>query len=410
MQRNRKQGADAKKRSRLAVFLSWFFYAFLLITIGVRVHLLPVKAEGATKASKTAAALVTTVDAIGMTVSDMDRALDFYTRVLPFEKVSDVEVFGREWEHLQGLFGLRMRIVRLKLGEESIELTEYLTPRGRPIPADSRSNDRWFQHIAIIVRDMEKAYQHLRQHKVQHASTGPQRLPDWNKNAGGIKAFYFKDPDNHVLEILQFPTGKGNPKWYRPTDRLFLGIDHTAIVVSDTDESLKFYRDILGFEVVGESENYGDEQEHLNNVFGARLRITSIRAASGPSIEFLEYLAPRDGRVYPPDSRASDLWHWQTRLITPQAEAAGKRLHTAKSLFLSPGVVPFTDSATGIRAGLTVRDPDGHALRKGDDDEKATPVLYTFAFCDRECGTELIPGTGIKIVGSQPINPTRRIQ
>jgi len=39
-----------------------------------------------------------------------------------------------------------MRVVRLRLGEEFIELTEYLAPKGRPFPVDSRSNDRWFQH------------------------------------------------------------------------------------------------------------------------------------------------------------------------------------------------------------------------------------------------------------------------
>ena len=142
---------------------------------------------------------------------------------------------------------------------------------------DSRSNDRWFQHIAIIVSDMDKAYAWLRQNKVEHASSGPQRLPDWNKNAGGIWAFYFKDPDGHPVEVLQFPPDKGPAKWHRPTDKLFLGIDHTAIVVSDTDASLRFYRDLLGMQVAGESENYGTEQEHLNNVFGAHLRITALR-------------------------------------------------------------------------------------------------------------------------------------
>src|SRR5436305_2109306 len=135
--------------------------------------------------------LVVAVDAIGMTVADMDRSLDFYTHVLTFRKVSDVEVAGPEYEQLEGVFGLRMRVARLKLGDEVIELTEYLAPRGRPFPADSRSNDRWFQHIAIIVSDMDGAYARLRQFKVPHLSSGPQRLPDWNKNAGGIKAFYF---------------------------------------------------------------------------------------------------------------------------------------------------------------------------------------------------------------------------
>src|SRR6185503_14029243 len=194
----------------------------------------------------TSSASVTRVDAIGMTVSDMDRSVDFFARVLSFEKVSDVEVAGEDYEHLQGLFGIRMRVVRLKLGEEFITLTEYLAPRGRPIPIDSRSNDRWFQHFAIITSNMERAYDWLRRNKVEHASSGPQRLPDWNKNAGGIKAFYFRDPDGHNLEILQFPAGKGDPKWQRGGDKLFFGIDHTAIVVGDTEASLTFYRDVLG--------------------------------------------------------------------------------------------------------------------------------------------------------------------
>ena len=102
--------------------------------------------------------LVERVGAIGMTVSDMDKSVEFYSQVLSFEKVSDVEVTGEDYERLQGLFGLRMRVVRMKLGEELIELTEYLTPKGRPAPIDSRSNDRWFQHIAIITSDMDQAY------------------------------------------------------------------------------------------------------------------------------------------------------------------------------------------------------------------------------------------------------------
>ena len=228
--------------------------------------------------------LVTAVDAIGTTVSDMDRSLEFYSKVLHFQKISDQEFAGEAIEHLKGVFGVRVRVVRMKLGDETLELSEYLAPRGRPIPVDSRSNDRWFQHVAIIVRDMGKAYAWLRQNKVQHASSGPQRLPDWNKNAGGIEAFYFRDPDGHNLEILHFPEGKGDPKWHRAGSDLFMGIDHTAIVVADTENSVAFYRDVLGMRIAGESENYGTEQEHLNNVHGARLRITALRAASGPGI------------------------------------------------------------------------------------------------------------------------------
>ena len=306
--------------------------------------------------------VVEQVGAIGMTVSDMDASVEFYSKVLSFEKVSDVEVAGEDYERLQGVFGLRMRIVQMKLGDEFIELTEYLTPKGRPVPVDSRSNDRWFQHIAIITSDMDKAYALLRKNKVEHASTGPQRLPDWNKNAGGIKAFYFRDPDKHWLEILQFPPDKGDRKWQR-NDKLFLGIDHTAIVVGDTEASLKFYRDVLGLRVAGASENYGTEQEHLNNVFGARLRITSLRAGSGgPGIEFLEYLAPRDGRPVPPDARATDLFHWQTSLVVNTTDLFAKKLLAENSRLVSSGVVTLSEKYLGFSKGLLARDPDGHVM------------------------------------------------
>ena len=188
---------------------------------------LPSFTEAAPQRSSPPGVKIRSIGTILITVGDMDRSLDFYSRVLTFEKVSDTELAGGDVEHLFGVFGARMRVVRMKLGDEYVELVQFLAPRGRSIPADSRSNDLWFQHIAVIVSDMDRAYQVLRQNKVEHASSGPQRLPDWNKNAGGIKAFYFKDPDEHPVEILEFPEGKGDPKWHRSTDRLFLGIDHT---------------------------------------------------------------------------------------------------------------------------------------------------------------------------------------
>lgn len=303
---------------------------------------------------------VSAVTSVGMTVSDMDRAVRFYTGVLPFTTEYDTEIAGRPWEQLHGVFGARVRVVGLRLGDERLELTEYLSPKGRPYPSDTRGNDRWFQHVAIIVSDMARAYAHLREHGVTHASTGPQRLPDWNPGAGGIEAFYFKDPDGHFLEILAFPPGKGDARWHR-TDALFLGLDHTAITVGDTDTALAFYRDTLGLSVAGEGENYGVEQEHLNNVFGVRLRITTLRAATGTGVELLEYRAPRDGRPTPIDLKANDLAHWQVTMAARDVA----RLLTPSRLFglVSPDVTDIDAPALQCARGLLVRDADGHAVR-----------------------------------------------
>jgi catechol 2,3-dioxygenase-like lactoylglutathione lyase family enzyme len=299
---------------------------------------------------------------VGLTVSGMDRSVAFYTGVLDFVVETDDELTGEWIEALQGVFGARIRVVRLRLGDERLQLTEYLAPRGRPAPVDSRSNDRWFQHVAIIVSDMDRAYARLRRHRVQHASTGPQTLPASIPAAAGIRAFYFRDPDGHPLEILQFPPANGEPRWQR-TDRLFLGIDHTAIVVEDTETSLAFYRDVLGFRVAGESLNSGTEQERLNNVRGARLRITGLRAPAGPGVEFLEYLAPDDGRPFPEDEQANDLVHWQTTVLVPDLGAAARAVRRGRFRLVSSGAVTLPDTTLGFRRGLRVRDPDGHVLQ-----------------------------------------------
>jgi catechol 2,3-dioxygenase-like lactoylglutathione lyase family enzyme len=247
--------------------------------------------------------------------------------------------------------------VRLRLGDEDLQLTQYLAPLGRPAPAGARSNDRWFQHVAIIVSDMDSAYARLRRFGVTEVSAGPQLLPKTIPNAAGIRAFYFKDPDGHPLEVLQFPPDKGDPKWHQATDRLFLGIDHTAIVVRDTQRSLAFYRDALGLRIAGESMNFGPEQSRLNSVPDARLHITGLRAAAGPGVEFLEYLHPRDGRPYPDNERANDLVHWQTTVSVPDLALAARTIRRDGYRVVS----------LGIGNGFVVRDPDGHAIQLIED-------------------------------------------
>ncbi|MCI0360732.1 MAG: VOC family protein [Planctomycetaceae bacterium] len=298
------------------------------------------------------AQLVAAVDSIGIAVGEMDRALAFYRDVLAFEPQSDEILTAEEAEQSYGVMVGKTRRVRLKLGDESIVLTQFLERKGRSIPADSRSNDHWFQHIAIITTDMEFAYQRLRELQVDGISETPQRLPDSNPASGGVQAYYFRDPDGHPLEILQFPPDKGQRKWHRPTERLFLGIDHTAIVVSDTECSLAFYQDLLGMKVVGKSLNFGPEQERLNNVPQARLRITSLRAESGPGVELLEYQHPTYGREAAADTNVSDLVHWLTNMTTVSLPETAARLKESGATI-----------QTQTRGGISVLDPDRHAVR-----------------------------------------------
>jgi len=302
-----------------------------------------------------------TITSIGLTVSDMERSLDFYTTVLFFQKISDREVTGVEFERLYGLTNGRSRVVKLQLGDEIIHLTEFLTPKGRPIPSDSQSNDRWFQHLAIVTRDIEQAYQHLQHYQVSQVSPHPQTLPTSNHVAGGIQAFYFKDPDGHSLELIHFSQGKGDPKWQSSGDisfvespeSLFLGIDHTAIAVANTDASLGFYCDRLGMKLEQQSQNSGTEQEHLSGISEVKVQISSLKASAGLGIELLEYLEPNLGRPMPIDTRANDLWFCYMEVIN--APAIAKHPLKANSIDVT--------SDLGFNQELEIQDPDGRRLR-----------------------------------------------
>lgn len=307
---------------------------------------------------------VQSVASVGFTVSNMERSVAFYRDVLTFKPVSDIEVDGPEYDQLYGIFGVRARIVRMQLGEQQIELTQFIAPPDlRPIPVPSYSHDLWFQHVAIVVRDMDAAWAQLREHHVRQISPRPQTIPLSNQVAAGIKAIKFRDPDGHNLELLWFPPDKGNPVWKKPGSELFMGIDHTAMTVRSTESSAKFYRDLLGMAVAGGTLNTGQTQQYLDSLPGARTRVTGIAPKMGPpGLEFLEYELPTAGRPFPTDSHPTDLWHWQTTLVVSDVDAAAVALKDSAQL-VSTGVVSIPDGNLGFKKGFLVRDPDGHVMQ-----------------------------------------------
>jgi catechol 2,3-dioxygenase-like lactoylglutathione lyase family enzyme len=305
---------------------------------------------------------------IGFTVADVDREADFFTKVLQFEKVADFRVVGNEYDKMEGVFNANMRIVHLRLGDQIVELTQYVSPpTGRPIPVPSYSNDAWFEHMAIVVSDMDAAYKILQENNVRQISAYAITIPPTNPGAAGIKAIKFQDPEGHDLELLYYPPGKGEPSFHKPTNKLFLGLSHTAMTVASTEKGVVFYRDLLGFEVGGFTFNTGATQEVLDNLFNDTCRVTEMMPISAPPhIEFLGYQTPPGGRPMPADTRANDLWHWQTSLVTKDIQAVTDRLREAGVQFITPDVVSIPREAQaqlGFKKAVMVRDPNGHAIR-----------------------------------------------
>jgi catechol 2,3-dioxygenase-like lactoylglutathione lyase family enzyme len=302
---------------------------------------------------------VVEVERISLTVANLACTERFYRDGLGFVTVGRRHV---EDPAVARLFGVAtattIESLVMRLGSDEVEFLEY-RPRGGLYPRGSRSSDLWFQHIAIVVSDMDAAYAQLRRVAFTPISSGgPQTLPEQD---GRVRAFKFRDPDGHLLELLYFPPGQGRPLWHLPAGgRVFVGIDHSAVAVSDTAASEAFYGGLLGMSIAYEVTNRSPTQDALDGINGAVVRITGLRpgSPSGPGIEFLDYRAPSTGRRAPSDTESNDLVHAHLVLHVDDVKQQVRRLRDNHVRFVSPGIVPL---GNGIDAAM-VRDPDGHVL------------------------------------------------
>ncbi|MCC0175506.1 VOC family protein [Waterburya agarophytonicola K14] len=302
------------------------------------------------------------ISSIALTVSDLNRSTNFYTQALGCKIISDFTFDESSYRKLALIPPTKVRLVTLQLGEELIELVQYLDLEAKPMPTDSKSNDLWFQHLAIVVRDMDLAYKHLQNFAIESISTKPQTIPDDNPMAGGVRAFKFRDEDRHALELIWFPEDKGKAKWQQNTDELFLGIDHSAISIADTEESLEFYRNLLGLEVEDSNLNQGKVQGDLDGLPGAEVWVTPLQPVkSSIGVEFLDYIKPETGRPIPKDWQINDLGQMHLVMEVANIESSWEKLQKRSIEIISPNILEFPGSYR-YNQGYLIKDPNGHLL------------------------------------------------
>ncbi|MGO9781869.1 MAG: VOC family protein [Streptosporangiaceae bacterium] len=263
------------------------------------------------------------IDRITLIVSDLDRAEEDYVRT-----------FGCRVEHRADIEPALTRVLcirrargrrsLLRLGRERIELLEFTDSAGRPYPPDSTSTDLWFQHMAIVVNDMTRAYQRVmaNQRFRPISRQGPVRLPG---SSGSVTAFKFRDRDGHPLELLAFPEGRVPGAWRDANGTgPFLGVDHSAIAVSDSASSTRFFRSVFGFSVGTRTENLGPEQDDLDDVDDVQVSVTRLAPnLPAPRLELLHYHVGTR-RPIPHDTVSNDIvaTHSVVRVASLDATAA----------------------------------------------------------------------------------------
>lgn len=271
---------------------------------------------------------------VGLTTPDAGRLLRFYQDAFGFRRHREERRSGSDFERLTGV-GSGARSVTAGLGNAVIELLQFDQP-GQPYPDGVSASDLRFQHFAIVVTDMKRAHERLSSTDGWRpiSTQGPQQLP---QSSGGVTAFKFRDPDGHPLELLSFPEQKLPSHWQAlSSGDLFLGIDHSAISVSDTQRTEAFYT-ALGMKVGAHSLNDGIEQERLDGLSRPQVEVTAMEAEKPtPHLELLCYrsVAHRHASVL----RGNDVA--ATRLIFEKAHGVSAMPNRQQSMI----------------------DPDGHHL------------------------------------------------
>jgi catechol 2,3-dioxygenase-like lactoylglutathione lyase family enzyme len=293
---------------------------------------------------------------IELVCRDPKKLADFYQAAFGFVETGEFSFTGPAFANSIGFPDAAAAGTALRLGQQDIDLVA-IQPAGKPYPCDIAGWNPLFQHIAIVVADMATAYARLSAVQGWSAisTDGPQVLPP---SSGGVRAFKFRDPDGHPLELIDFIRGSVPVEWQQKSGTGCLGIDHSAISVSDSAASIAFYRR-LGLHRVAGSLNVGPEQAKLDDIAGAVVEVTALAPLgqrTGPHLELLCYRGDFESRAS--EQRPNDAT--ATRLVFA-ADNTGilTALCAQNDEALVSGPVEFADGTS--RALL--RDPDGHLIR-----------------------------------------------
>jgi len=142
-------------------------------------------------------------DHTGITVSNLERALEFWQNVLGFEFSHRAHQTREMAGQITGVAGAEIKLAVVKApGGHKIELLEYLAPPDRKQHVDLRPCDVGLVHVALTVDNLDAVLERIAASGWKAAGT-PQTLQS-GPNAGK-RVVYVRDPDGTTIEFMQPP-------------------------------------------------------------------------------------------------------------------------------------------------------------------------------------------------------------
>jgi catechol 2,3-dioxygenase-like lactoylglutathione lyase family enzyme len=255
------------------------------------------------------------IDHIGLTVPDLNQAIEWYEDILG--AVAPLTFGPFEGAFLEGALNVVPgtginRITTLRIGHSAgIELFDYHSPGQRH---DVPLNSDWSgHHIAFYVTDIQDAVDYMDSRGVDRLF-GPFTLTAGD--AAGQSINYFRTPWGSFIEFISYPNGMAyqqvpsvHPLWSPKQNGLdsvvtkvpgLLGVDHVGITVPNLDVATSWFVNNLGFTNplrFGPFSDKGDFMTQLVGVLPSAVvdEIRMLRGGNGPSIELFHYtVTPQD--------------------------------------------------------------------------------------------------------------------
>jgi catechol 2,3-dioxygenase-like lactoylglutathione lyase family enzyme len=323
------------------VNVEFFKYAGAVICIALQ-------AQTPQSPKAAAAGEVTGVGNFSHIVANLEKSVEFYHDVLGLDLATPPQPFAANPAimKLGDTIGAQSRIAVLKIPGTAlgVELIDYKDIDRKP--AHPRFQDPGAGNLAIHVKDIDSVVSRLKKAGA-HVLTAAGAPVDIQGIENG---FFVQDPDGFVVEVTQLtplPAAAANT-----SGNLFNA--SVEITIADTDQTVKFYRDLLGFQLrVGESFNGNKLMADTAGTPGAQFRQSSGQIpGSTVRITFIEFKGidrkPMQTRVQDPGTAI-------LQLRVRDVDAAVKKLKAGGAQVISTGGEPVT---LGNRRLAIVRDPN----------------------------------------------------
>jgi catechol 2,3-dioxygenase-like lactoylglutathione lyase family enzyme len=136
------------------------------------------------------------IEHIGLSVSDLDRSVEFYRDIIGLELIRILEPGSVPLDKVINMPGSTARIAHMQSEKAMLELFEYKEPQGRPLPEDHTQADKGFIHMGFTSTDARADYKTMKDKGVRFVGKPVEIRPD-------VWIFYFYGPDDEVCEVRQ---------------------------------------------------------------------------------------------------------------------------------------------------------------------------------------------------------------